>query len=198
MGFTQYKNSTAAIIAGGQSKRFGSPKYRAQFAGKTLLDWSLQLAQTLSASVLVVSNDQRLAKEQRFPVYADVMPGKGPLGGILTALVKMSTEWLFVLPVDMPLLQAEVYQTLWENKSDQRPVVAVSENGVESMVSLWHQSNAQTIKRLLLAGQLKIHYALKTLQAIEVSFSTDSKLLFSNINFQEDLQRLEKFLQNRE
>ena len=193
------QNTTVAIIAGGKSKRFGSPKYKAKFLGKPLIEWSLELAGTLSNNILIISQNRQLFEKYKVPVFPDRLPGKGPLGGILTALEKMSGDWLFVLPVDSPLLRPQIYLSLWEQKENLRPAVAVSKNGIESMVSLWHRSHAFTIETFIKEEKLKINLVLKALKAKEITFSlADQELIFSNINFKEDLQRLEILARNRD
>lgn len=186
------KESSAAIIAGGESRRFGSPKYMAKFRGKMLIEYSIQLAQNLTDQLLLIANDPEFETTLKLPPFSDLIPNKGPLGGILTALIKIQSDWLFVLPVDMPLLQPDIYFKLWQNRIDARPVVARSSKGIESMVSLWHRSHQSFIEKLIQQDQLKINLALKKLSAVEVHFGQQSDLNFFNINFKDDIEKLEQ------
>lgn len=191
------KEVSSAIIAGGKSRRFGSPKYQATFGGKTLIQYSVQLAQKLSEQLLVIANDPELQTRFNLPVFPDLIPNKGPLGGILTALTKMQTKWLFILPVDMPLLKPEIYFQLWQQRTDAKPVVATSSKGIESMVSLWHQSHRPFVEQLIKQGQLKINLALKELGAVQVPFGQEADFNFFNINFKEDIEKLEQIARER-
>ncbi|MHB2155051.1 molybdenum cofactor guanylyltransferase [Calditrichota bacterium GD2] len=189
--------ASAAIIAGGKSRRFGSPKHQALFCGRPLIEWSIELAASLSERIILIASEKQLEQKFGLPVAEDVVPGKGPLGGILTALKHIETEWLFVLPVDMPLLKKDIYFKLWERRKNGRPVVAVSDTGIESMVSLWRRSHAALIESLIMSDQLKINVALRKLNAEEVFFPAEFSVFFSNINFKEDLGRLEKISKAR-
>ncbi len=191
------KDASAAIIAGGKSRRFGSPKFQAKFRDKTLIEYSLRLAQNLSDQLLLIANDPELESLIEVPVFPDLIPNKGPLGGILTALSKIDTEWLFVLPVDMPLLKADVYFKLWQQRTDDKPAVATSSKGIESMVSLWHRSHRPFIEKLIRNDQLKINLALKELAAVQVHFGEESDFNFFNINFKEDIEKLERIATER-
>ncbi len=188
---------SAAIIAGGQSKRFGSPKPQAQFLGKSLLNWSLELAQKLSSHILLIASDIPDEHGDKWSVFKDIIPDKGPLGGILTALKYMPTDWLFILPVDMPLLKPAIYYRLWEERVTNKPVVAVSNSGIESMVSLWHRSNSSVIEQSIRSNKLKINQILRELKATQVSFADQFPLSFFNINFEEDIVFLEAQVKNR-
>ncbi|MEQ1498186.1 MAG: molybdenum cofactor guanylyltransferase [Novosphingobium sp.] len=71
-----------AVLAGGQSSRFGSDKALAQLAGETLLTRAVDLLSGWCEKVIVVGREQAPA-----PTRPDwPRPGMGPLGGIAAAL----------------------------------------------------------------------------------------------------------------
>ncbi|NOX89967.1 MAG: molybdenum cofactor guanylyltransferase, partial [Calditrichaeota bacterium] len=123
-------------------------------------------------------------------VYRDIIPGCGPLGGIYTALNNFDSDWLAVLPVDMPLLDAEIYFHLWKQREDQRPVVAKTKKGIESMVSLWHKSNLSFIEERIKIRQWSIYRVLNEMNAVQVNFPPEKQIQFFNINYKEDLELL--------
>lgn len=108
----------AAVLAGGRSSRMGEDKRFMQWEGKACVDRAVQLAaETLlgdSAGVLLCG-----AVPGR-PSIADEIPGKGPLGGVLSAVRRVGeTEgaWVLVLPVDMPGLSVTVLRDLLANRA---------------------------------------------------------------------------------
>lgn len=71
-----------AVLAGGQSRRFGSDKAIALLDGQTLLERAVAQLAGWCDSVVVIGRDEAAA-----PVVADwPRPGMGPLGGIAGAL----------------------------------------------------------------------------------------------------------------
>jgi molybdopterin-guanine dinucleotide biosynthesis protein A len=71
-----------AVLAGGQSSRFGSDKALALFDGQTLLDRAVSALEGLCDAVVVVGRTTGPA-----PVLADrPRAGMGPLGGLAAAL----------------------------------------------------------------------------------------------------------------
>jgi molybdopterin-guanine dinucleotide biosynthesis protein A len=112
---------TAAILVGGESKRMGRPKQWATIEGKPLV-WHVAYAVARSAlnveELLVVGASQfpqealpsSLAGKCR-PV-PDRVVGKGPLGGIVSALEACRTPFAVVLACDMPFVSGLLLETL--------------------------------------------------------------------------------------
>jgi len=179
---------TVAIIAGGRSKRFGSPKFKAKIGNKRLIELVLDLAYRISTECMIISGLEEIREQFNLPVFDDVFPQCGPLAGIHSALVHAKTEWIAILPVDMPLLKESIYLKLWTNRRDNVPVAARTDRGLEPMVSLWHQSAIPTIQNALENRKFKIHQMLETLHAVFVLFPLEENIHFFNVNYPNDLQ----------
>ncbi len=188
---------TIAIIAGGKSKRFGSPKYRAKIGNLRLIDMALSVARQLSPNVMIISGLEAIKQEFDLPVYSDEFPDCGPLAGIHSALLHASTEWVAVLPVDMPLLKADFYIRLQEQRKANMPVVAKTDKGLEPMISLWPRSVIPTIERALQNRQFKIHFVLNELSAVHVAFPPKDRIHFFNVNFESDLNLIQALVSGK-
>lgn len=96
-----------AVLAGGQSRRFGSDKAEALLAGRTLLARTLDTLRPHCDAVVVVGRSATGA-----PDIADwPRPGMGPLGGLAGALRHAATEGfgqLLSLPVDCACAPADL------------------------------------------------------------------------------------------
>ena len=88
-----------AILAGGQSSRFGSDKAAAMLAGESLLDHALAALRPHCDALIVVGGERAgVAAIADWP-----RPGMGPLGGIAGALghaVAAGYDQLLTAPVD--------------------------------------------------------------------------------------------------
>lgn len=98
-------NFTAMILAGGQSRRMGQDKALLTWRGRPLYELAQALARELGAGQLLLSGPQ-------IGGLADRYPGQGPLAGIDACLQKAEADWVLVLPVDMPQLQADTLTPL--------------------------------------------------------------------------------------
>lgn len=102
------------ILAGGRSRRMGTPKALLPFGCETLLERLVRLLATEFAEVLVVA-----APGQELPVgkarrAEDEFPGAGPLGGLHAGLKAMRHPVAFVTGCDGPFLQPAVARLLVE------------------------------------------------------------------------------------
>ena len=188
-------NVTAALIAGGQSKRFGSPKQFAEYGDRHLIDYALDITQSISSNSIIISNDDELFKKTQLPVYNDLVKNCGPLGGIFTALHYAKREWIAVLPVDMPLLNLKIYRTLYSNCKEDKPVVACSHKGLEPLVSIWPVNVQPQLKSQIEKKDFRLYYLLNKLGAIEINFASLPDYehhWFENINYKKDIKFLER------
>lgn len=195
------RNVTVAIIAGGKSQRFGEPKALAKFGQQTLMDFSLQLARRLSRRIFVVSGNNEYHLPVGIKVYSDLLPERGPLGGIHTALFYSATPYLATLPCDMPLLSVRVYQILHQHLKAGRPVVAVSEKGWEPLVAIWPREALPIVEAYLMSEQLSLRNVLQALEVVEVSMPRHltpyDPDIFFNINTKNDLNKLKHLTEKR-
>lgn len=186
---------SVAVVAGGQSRRFGSSKLVAKLWQQRLIDIAIDLAQEISPQILLVANDTNLKLKRDVQVFPDIYKGKGPLAGIHTALTHCQSSWLTVMPVDMPLLTKPVYDHLFTFCTNKVPVVAESEKGLESLVSVWPRETLSHVEDCLKNDRLGIYKCLKQVKAREVDCSPAAGFeanIFTNINYIADLDKLVK------
>lgn len=185
-----------AILIGGKSSRFGDPKTQAYFGNYRLIDYSIKVAELISANIFIVKHPQQQFNHRAITVLADIIPDCGPAGGIYTALENIQTPWLAILPCDMPFLVPEIYEILLSHREGTKPIVAISENGIESLVSIWHKSHANQMRNHLKNKEFTLNRILEKLKAAKVEIA--NKLpeyqpdYFFNVNYRKDLEEMEK------
>ena len=128
---------SGAVLAGGQSKRFGRDKARFEWRGKPLLNWVMDsLAE--AGERFVVAN--RNYSDFGYPVVADVIPGGDSLSGIHSALHHAKNDWVAVAACDLPNLTPAYWRFLLERADGQRAVVALGPtNWIEPLAALYHK-----------------------------------------------------------
>jgi molybdopterin-guanine dinucleotide biosynthesis protein A len=107
-------SSTAVVLAGGASTRFGSDKTAALLDGVTLLDRVVEVARTVVDDVLVVG--PRAPSGCRQVLEAE--PRRGPLGGLAHGLAHVDSPVALVLAADHPHLRPELLSSLLERLVD--------------------------------------------------------------------------------
>ncbi len=114
----------AVLLAGGRSRRMGRDKALLPL-GDGLLLWQRQLdvLRQLEPAELFVSGPRREGFPPELICLLDEQPGRGPLGGISSALGATRAPLLVVLAVDLPRMTPEFLRGLLERSTDGRGVV---------------------------------------------------------------------------
>lgn len=103
--------NSAAIIAGGASRRMGQNKALMLRDGVPLVAHITQLLRPLFQNIAIVTADSSVAQAANVPSISDIYPGKGPLSGIHTALVHFQAP-VFCVACDLPFLKADAIRFL--------------------------------------------------------------------------------------
>ena len=91
------------INAGGKSSRMGADKALLDIDGKTMIERIIQQTAGLGDQIIVTNTPEDYARFG-LPVASDVIPGKGALGGLYTAIHAATQPYALVLACDMPFI----------------------------------------------------------------------------------------------
>jgi molybdopterin-guanine dinucleotide biosynthesis protein A len=189
--------STAAILAGGRARRLGGrDKTQLVIDGRTILDRQLHVLHRVADHVIVVANDPARFAGLGLPVFGDLVPDAGALGGIYTALA-LAKEPVMVVACDMPYLTAPFLTYVMAAAQDADLAVPRSADGYHPLCACYTQACAGPIRQRLDAGLLKVldlfdDVHVRTIDPVELAaFDPDGLLLF-NINTPDDLARAER------
>ena len=190
------KELTGLILAGGKSTRLGQDKARLPVSGKSLLERTVHLAGKCCAQVYVSGRDPSKDGIDA-PWLADDWPGIGPMGGILTGLVRLGGP-LLVLACDLPLIQAETIQRLIQARN-QRPASALmttfqqEETGyIETLVAVYEDQSAGLLTEARKKGVYKLSQAIPESARHPVPYTKENAPEFLNINHPADLALLKR------
>ncbi|MCR8850921.1 molybdenum cofactor guanylyltransferase [Rossellomorea sp. SC111] len=181
------------IVAGGQSRRFGSDKAFTLYKGKPFFQHSLQAVSSFADEVIIVTSARLFPRFGALPniqVVEDVdeFKGCGPLAGIYTAMSEYQAEWYAVLPVDVPLVTSSLMDRL-VSKVDERydAIVPVIGGKLQPLLALYRESVKETIHDQLVKEDYKMGSILK---GLSVLYLTEEELAereaFHNINTKQD------------
>jgi molybdopterin-guanine dinucleotide biosynthesis protein A len=106
------------VLAGGQSSRMGEDKAQVRFAGRPLVERALEILRAAGLETRIAGARSALASSEMAglaTVIEDELPGRGPLGGICSALASTQARWAVFLPVDLPLIPATLIEFLLDH-----------------------------------------------------------------------------------
>ncbi len=186
---------TIAILAGGKSSRFGANKAIAKIGNKTFISTIIETAKKVSSNIKIVSSDDNTYQQLGVELIPDILPGAGPLGGLLSVIKAGSGGRIFLLACDMPCVSPELITFMTEIPTWAPAVIPVHQHKFEPLHAIYHSSLEITIEYLLKAGKKSMRTLIDLIPRREVTteqimrFSKDLSCL-NNINTQEDLKRL--------
>jgi molybdopterin-guanine dinucleotide biosynthesis protein A len=102
---------SAAVLAGGLSRRMGADKALLTLDGVPLIERAVTTLRQLSSDVFIVG-DRPAYRAFGAPVVADMYPSTGPLGGIATALRAARSAYVLVVACDMPWLSLPLLRAM--------------------------------------------------------------------------------------
>ena len=161
---------TATILAGGQGRRLGGvSKALLSVAGRRIIDRQLTTLRAVAEHVAIVANDPNRYDDLGVPVWPDAVPGTGPLGGILTALLGATTSHVLVVAGDMPFLTTRVLDHLVDVGRAVDVAIPHTDDGLHPLCAVWGTRCIPAIRRSLESGTLKVADVLPSLVVREIS-----------------------------
>lgn len=154
-------NLTGYVLAGGRSRRMGRDKAFLQLGNKPLVQLAAEKLRCVASEVNVLGNRSELASYGA--LVADLHADSGPLGGIEAAIRHTPTDWILILPVDMPFLPAALLES-WVHCVMESATARISffvvEGKAQPALSMLHRELAPFIADAVEEGRLGLYMAL--------------------------------------
>jgi len=193
----------AFILIGGQSSRMGRDKALVRLGGKTLAERALSTVRAAlpdGRATFVARNAAQFGIEAIIagaPFVFDLIEGRGPLGGLHTALSYARTEWIFVMACDYPFVTPELIELLRSQIADEFGAVVPeqADGRLQPLCAFYNVMAARPIVEEIIERPRvppPMHEIVDRLNSRVVSYSEYSELevssgLFANINTPDDL-----------
>jgi molybdopterin-guanine dinucleotide biosynthesis protein A len=168
-----------ALLVGGASRRFGSPKALARLDGELLAERAHRVLAEAFEEVIVVGKTAD-GLELPFPVLDDGTELRAAIVGVAAALRHAKADRVVVLPTDMPHVTAELLVTL-----------ADASEGVEAAVphssplpGAYCRSALPVLEQRIASGDLALYRACIELEPRTVQWDEEA---LRNVNTPADL-----------
>lgn len=130
------------ILAGGQSRRFGSDKARAILNGKPLIVRVPEMLQPVSEDATVVADVPDKFADLGLRTIADDVPGLGPLGGLNAAfndrVARHGAGWLLLAACDVTVIKTDWVMQLLDCAQGPSTAVAFRGEMWQPMLAAYH------------------------------------------------------------
>lgn len=162
---------TGIILAGGSGERIGCNKAFLKLGSKTLIEELISRLEERFPRLIIVANETEKYRKFHHEVISDILPHKGPLGGIYTGLVNSNSLYNFIVACDMPFIKPDLIRYMME-KIEVNDVIIPKWNGkFEPLCAIYSKKCIKPIEKQLSKDNLKITDFFKDVNPVRSKLS---------------------------
>jgi len=186
---------TGIILSGGKSSRLGEEKGLADFNGKPLIQYAIDILQAVCDKIIISANKQ-LDGYAAFgnEIVEDQVKDIGPMGGLMACLERSDTRYNFVISCDTPFVPSDLFPFLLESIENFQIAAPVHhDNYIEPLCAvyatnvIWHLQQCIEDKNYKLIEFLKgVNSKMVTIHDQLPFFHEE---MFVNMNTRKDIQK---------
>jgi len=180
-------NISAALLAGGESRRMGGDKATILFRGRPLWQIQLDLLRTLNPQEIFVSaRTDPVWRPADTDFVSDIPPSRGPLSGLAASLDRMCGTHLLALAVDMPMMSEKYLRHLCDKIEPHVGVVPRIHGRAEPLAAIYPREAATEFQGALAGPDFSLQTVTRLLvesgKLREISVTGEERTLFLNVN----------------
>ena len=187
-------NFTGVVLAGGKSRRMKTDKALINFKNTSLIEHQIKLLQSIFNKVIISANNQKYSFVG-VNIIKDDIDSKGPIGGILSALKNSTTDYIFVLSVDLPFMSKEFIESMINNYQNFDITIPVNNGKYEPTCAIYNKTCIPIIEQQIRIKNNKLVDFINLCNTNFIKISTYSSLysdkLFLNLNTPDQLKDLQ-------
>ncbi len=188
---------TAAILAGGGSRRYGSNKCEELLAGKTLLQWSVSYARRAADTVYLLTKEDPV-NSYGTVVLRDHFSTPTPISGIMS-VTPFVGDWLLLLACDIILPDPSMLDLLLDHREPGKAAVFRIGGTVQPFMAAYPRSLLGRWEEAFRRADYRLRPVVESMPKVEIDEETLAAAgitgtpLF-NINTPEELHKVERIV----
>ena len=188
---------TVAVLAGGRSSRMGTDKSFVRVLGRPLIEHILAQVAGLGDETLIITNRPDEYAYLGLPLWADVLPNQGALGGLYSALHASQRRHVLCVACDMPFFVRPLLDHLLGLRQAGEAVVPRLGGQPEPVRAIYRRDCQGPIRAVLDAGRLRVSGIFAEMQVryvdeAEIDRFDPERLSFVNVNTPADLEQAQR------
>ena len=192
---------TICVQAGGESSRMGQDKALMPFLGQPLIQRVADRLAPIADELIVTTNRPDDYRFLGLPLFPDLKPDRGALGGLYTALSSATCETVAVVACDMPFASASLIESASKLLDQEEADVVIPDSGdglLEPMHAVYRRETCiPAIEAAIEADKWKLiswfpDVKVRILRPDEVKTYDPSGLAFWNLNTPEEFAEAEQ------
>ena len=191
---------SVVVQAGGQSTRMNENKALKLFLRRPLIQRVIARLASIADEMLVTTNQPADFTFLNLPLFPDLKPGRGPLGGLYTALVSAKNSIVAVVACDMPFANGPLLEAaasiLVQEEAD--VVIAETPEGFEPLHAIYRRESCiPAIETAITLDQWRMiswfpQVKVRVLTAEEVDRYDPEHIAFWNVNTPDEFAKAEQ------
>jgi molybdopterin-guanine dinucleotide biosynthesis protein A len=166
-----------------------------EIEGISIIKRQLEILRPIFDKIIIVTNSPQAYQDLDAALVSDIILGKGPLGGIYSALKQSDTLYNFIVASDMPCLNSLLIRYMSSKISGYDAVVPESGGRLEPLHAFYAKACLSVIENQLKNDNLKIidffpQVRVKKIGKEELSQFDPKQLSFVNINTLKDYEKV--------
>jgi molybdopterin-guanine dinucleotide biosynthesis protein A len=191
---------TGVILAGGKSRRMGRDKAFLPFGKGILIERVIEVILQVTEDVILITNTPEPYQRFGLPMFSDIIPEAGSLGGIYTGLVSATTSYSLCLACDMPFVKSEFLRFLCETAAEAEVVIPRNAEDFQPLCAVYSQACREPIRQKIEAGRLKItgffdQVRVRVIEGEVLTRYDPHDVMFFNANTPEEYEQARQMLE---
>jgi molybdopterin-guanine dinucleotide biosynthesis protein A len=191
------------LQAGGKSTRMGTDKALLDFLGTPLIIRLRDRFLPHATDLITITNNHLGYEELGLPLFQDLIPDRGALGGLYTALAVSSQPLVGLIAADMPFASPDLILKEMEliMEEDYDAVIPSSKGGIEPLHAVYRRESCLPMVKNAIDQDLWRMVSwhdqgrIKILNPEESRKISGSDYTFMNLNTPEEYRSAEKIAQ---
>lgn len=190
---------TGVVLAGGKNLRFPTLKSFIKIDDSTIIEKSLALLGNIFDEIFISTNMPEKYFYLGVPLIGDVLPSRGPMSGIYSALINSKYNSIFVVACDMPFVQRDVVSFICKKHLplNYDATIPIYNGEPQPLLGIYCRTILDVLEDLILKGKTSMKGFLSE---IKTNFIEESDIMtvdpdgrsFVNINTMEDYKKLRR------
>lgn len=189
---------SGVILAGGAGRRFGGiAKPNIPVDGERIISRIIRTIEDIFSEIIIVTNTPSEFQDlSRYKISGDHFQNAGPLAGIHSGLKSSENDAIFVFAGDMPFLSKEIIEEQIRQFRLNEYEILIPRIGelIEPLHSIYRVSVLARMERFLAEGKNRsVREFISEMDAdyFTLQDSVETRRIFTNINSQRDVDRIE-------
>jgi molybdopterin-guanine dinucleotide biosynthesis protein A len=191
---------TGVILAGGKSRRMGQDKAFLPFGQGLLIERVIEVIQQVTADVILITNTPEQYQRFGMPMFSDVIPDAGSLGGIYTGLASAKTPYSLCLACDMPFVKPDFLCFLCDMAAEADVIIPRNVEDFQPLCAVYSPACREPIRQKIEAGRLKItgffdQVRVRVIDGELLARYDPHDIMFFNANTPEEYAKAQRMLE---